>query len=74
MPAWKRMVRKRLKKRTRGRCFYCDKRLDTNWTIDHLIPISRGGTSRKSNLAPSCRRCNEEKGNMTHIEYFQGLS
>jgi 5-methylcytosine-specific restriction endonuclease McrA len=31
-------------------------------TVDHIIPLSRGGRSVVENLAPAHCRCNEEKG------------
>ena len=34
-------------------------------TWDHIIPISRGGTNAQENLQLMCKRCNEEKGNVT---------
>lgn len=37
-------------------------------TIDHIRPISRGGSNDESNLQTLCRDCNVEKGNMI-IDY-----
>jgi hypothetical protein len=31
-------------------------------TIEHIIPVARGGDSRPENLWLSCRRCNQYKG------------
>ncbi|WP_422388695.1 HNH endonuclease [Afipia carboxidovorans] len=38
-------------------------------TIDHRIPLSRGGTWKRRNLTCACRRCNNEKGDMTEDEF-----
>jgi 5-methylcytosine-specific restriction endonuclease McrA len=48
-------------------CIYCG-RFATE--IDHLIPISRGGTGELSNLAPACRNCNSRKNDMTYSEFL----
>jgi 5-methylcytosine-specific restriction endonuclease McrA len=41
------------------KCAYCGGDFDH---IDHVKPISKGGYHCLSNLRPSCRKCNEEKG------------
>ena len=38
-------------------------------TIDHKIPVSRGGTSEPDNLAIICQRCNSSKSDSTPEEY-----
>tara|TARA_R110002124_G_scaffold131136_1_gene293224 strand:- start:166 stop:669 length:504 start_codon:yes stop_codon:yes gene_type:complete len=46
-----------------GRCQYCDKRLSKGrFTIDHVIPRSKGGKTAWENLVTSCGRCNTHKG------------
>lgn len=45
--------------RDRGRCHICKKRCRrSELTIDHLIPLSRGGTHTPENLAVACLSCN----------------
>lgn len=34
-------------------------------TLDHLVPLSKGGTNDPSNLRPAHRACNSRKGNST---------
>lgn len=42
-------------------CFYCGKQ--NAGTIDHVIPLSRGGTHSIGNLVPACHSCNSRKNN-----------
>ncbi|MEO1643878.1 MAG: RNA-guided endonuclease IscB, partial [Chloroflexota bacterium] len=49
-------------------CAYCGIR-DVPLEIEHIIPKSRGGSNRVSNLTLACHACNQEKGNQTAIEY-----
>ena len=54
--------------RAQGRCEYCH---SPEWvgaarfTMDHLVPRSRGGTDALENLALACRRCNERRYTFT---------
>lgn len=50
-----------------GLCIYCDVAKAT--VVDHIIPVSRGGTRRRRNLAPACEGCNDEKGDFTPAEW-----
>lgn len=52
-----------------GRCAYC-LQPNTPLTMDHLIPICRGGQHDPSNVVPACQRCNFRKHTMTHIEFL----
>lgn len=42
-------------------CAYC-LRLDVELTMDHMVPVSRGGEHTKENIVPSCKSCNSTKG------------
>ena len=44
------------------KCFYCGAK-NTPLEKEHILPKSKGGTNRASNLTLSCRPCNIEKGN-----------
>jgi len=49
-------------------CAYCGKK-DVPLEIEHLMPKSRGGSNRVSNLTLACRPCNEQKGRQTAEEF-----
>lgn len=51
-------------------CYLCQIPLTMKTlTIDHRIPLARGGSQWPANLAPCCRRCNGSKGGKTETEY-----
>ena len=53
------------------RCYYCDRELNEKikFTRDHLIPKSKGGTDKLSNLVPCCGECNEFKADLTFSQF-----
>lgn len=53
-------IRKKVFKRDAYTCVYCG-RVGGKLEVDHIVPISRGGTNEMSNLATACRRCNRQK-------------
>lgn len=43
-------------------CAYCLKKIDPeDVTMDHIVPVSQGGKSIKSNINVSCKSCNTKK-------------
>lgn len=48
-------------KANRYRCYYCKEK--TKLTMDHVIPLSKGGEHRKENVVPACVPCNSRKNN-----------
>lgn len=52
---------KELKEQYNQCCAYCCKHTD-RLTMDHIIPISKGGTHTKENIVPACKSCNSSKG------------
>jgi len=50
------------------RCAYCGAQ-NVPLEKEHIVPRSRGGSNRVSNLAVACRACNEKKGNRTAAEF-----
>ena len=51
-------------------CYYCETTTPARkLTMDHLVPLARGGLSMKSNLVPCCKSCNIKKKNLLTIEW-----
>src|SRR5262249_28712178 len=50
------------------RCAYCHQAA-TRWEVEHIVPRSRGGSNRPSNLALACQPCNDAKGEQTAAEF-----
>lgn len=50
-------------------CRFCGTPLNGVGEIEHLTPLSRGGTNYPRNLSLSCLNCNREKTNKTLEEY-----
>ena len=46
-------------KRQKGRCFYC--RMLCPLTMDHLLPLNKGGQHEAVNIVGACRPCNSKK-------------
>ena len=52
-----------------GTCHYCGKRVGAEaLTMDHVVPVARGGTSSKGNVMPACAACNKSKKYLTPAE------
>lgn len=67
----KRRIRCELFQQANGCCRYCRKEMHWDeFTVDHIIPVARGGTSRVSNLWAACKRCNCLKGKTTPLRFF----
>ena len=50
------------RKRAAGICHHCGRKfLPLELTMDHLVPVSRGGKSTRGNVVPSCKQCNSER-------------
>ncbi len=59
---WKNLV-------ANGKCHYCGKTFKpAELTLDHVIPLARGGRSVKSNCVPCCKDCNSRKKLKTPAE------
>jgi 5-methylcytosine-specific restriction endonuclease McrA len=57
-----------------GECYYCLQIVSfQELTMDHLVPLTRGGRSTRDNLVPSCKECNTRKKNMLPLEWEEYL-
>ena len=65
---WKEKIQK-------GICHYCEKNVHSKeLTMDHWVPLARGGLSVKNNLVPACKECNAKKKLHTPVDLlFQQL-
>ncbi len=65
-------------RRGEGVCYYCRLRFPAReLTMDHIVPIVRGGKSSKSNIVPCCKSCNSKKHYLLPAEwqeYMDSLS
>lgn len=63
------------RKRASGICHYCGRKFKpAELTMDHLIPIVRGGKSVHGNLVPACKECNNKKKYFLPTEWEEYLS
>jgi 5-methylcytosine-specific restriction endonuclease McrA len=52
-----------LKEKYENRCALCGS--EEKLTIDHIVPLAKGGSNYISNIQPLCGRCNRTKGTKT---------
>lgn len=50
-------------------CAYCTKPATT---VDHVVPLVRGGTNYEGNLVPCCKSCNSSKSGALIVEWRTG--
>ena len=61
--------------RGKGVCHYCGRRFPAKTlTMDHVVPISRGGLSKKGNIVACCKECNNKKRYLLPVEWEEYLS
>ena len=65
---WKRRCAK-------GLCHYCGQEVaPAQLTMDHIVPIARGGITSKGNVVPACKICNTKKKQLLPIEWEDYLN
>lgn len=58
------------------KCVYCQMSLEDlpkSITLDHFIPVTKGGTNHHTNLVTSCRLCNYQKSHKTIRQWLKWL-
>ncbi len=62
---WKRRV-------STGTCYYCRRQVGPRaLTMDHIVPLGRGGKSIRGNVVPCCKACNTSKKGMVPVEWSE---
>lgn len=53
-----------------GRCHYCGRDVGARrLTLDHVVPVIRGGRSVRGNVVPACKDCNSAKQSLLPWEW-----
>lgn len=64
---WNRQIAK-------GVCHYCNRLTSTkDLTMDHVVPLARGGRTTKGNVVPCCKECNTKKKQLLIQEWADYL-
>lgn len=55
------------------RCAYCRQEIPrlVDFTLDHVVPLAKGGKHEFENLVGCCSSCNRDKGQMSAAEYLE---
>ena len=54
----------------KGLCHYCGQSIPPKeLTMDHIVPIARGGKTTKGNVVPCCKECNNQKKQLLPLEW-----
>lgn len=54
-----------------GKCHYCQRPFEIiRVTVDHVVPLSRGGKRTKCNEVGACSPCNNAKGNLMLVDFL----
>jgi 5-methylcytosine-specific restriction endonuclease McrA len=53
-------------------CYYCGAS-EKPLQVEHLVPVSKGGTNFISNIVLACAHCNASKHSKTDLEFWKHL-
>ena len=57
-----------------GACHYCRRVVGVRaLTMDHIVPLGRGGRSVRGNVVPACKACNDRKKALLPVEWTEYL-
>ncbi|NTV43419.1 MAG: HNH endonuclease [Syntrophobacteraceae bacterium] len=63
------------RKLAKGECYYCQGKIaPEDLTMDHIVPVVRGGRSTRGNVVPACKACNNRKKYLLPIEWEEYLT
>jgi 5-methylcytosine-specific restriction endonuclease McrA len=55
---------------SKGSCFYCGQQFPpSHLSMDHVVPLIRGGKTTKGNVVPVCKACNYRKKYLLPMEW-----
>jgi 5-methylcytosine-specific restriction endonuclease McrA len=55
-------------------CEYCSNPIEGPWHLEHIHPLSKGGSNQLGNLAVACFSCNSRKASKSLDEFYLGKS
>lgn len=61
----------------KGICQLCGRKInqfESDWNIDHIVPLSRGGDNTMDNYQLTCKSCNAIKDSMTSKEMMKSMT
>jgi hypothetical protein len=64
----KRKWRQSIKEKWNHECAYCGS--DEVLTLDHIVPRSKGGSDRVTNVLCACKKCNHSKGYQKWYDWY----
>jgi len=67
-------IKKQVYKKCNNRCAYCGEKLTLETrTIDHIVPLSEGGSNYITNFFPACTHCNALKASLSLRDFKEQL-
>lgn len=58
-----------------GICYYCGQKFKPEeLTMDHIVPLARGGKTTKGNVVAACKECNNKKKYLLPLEWDEYLN